>query len=105
MTDIATLNDDFRKTLTGGRVMLTYGINTMPADDIANILSKVRRFNDFTHDNDPYSERDFGAFDYKDEKIFWKIDYYDKTLRYLSNDPANPEQTVRVMTIMKASEY
>ncbi|MBQ8676948.1 MAG: DUF3768 domain-containing protein [Alphaproteobacteria bacterium] len=41
----------------------------------------------------------------KCHQIFWKIDYYDKTLRYLSNDPADPKQTVRVMTIMRADEY
>ncbi len=105
MTDIATLNDNFRKTLSGGRIMLTYGINTMSADDIAQILSEVKRFDNFTTANDPYNEHDFGSFDYKGEKIFWKIDYYDKNLRYLSNDPANPKQTVRVMIIMKASEY
>lgn len=33
MTDIATLNDNFRKTLSGGRVLLTYGINTIPGDE------------------------------------------------------------------------
>ena len=55
--------------------------------------------------NDPYNEHDFGSFDYKDEKIFWKIDYYDKNYQYLSEDPANPNLTNRVMTVMLASEY
>jgi len=37
--------------------------------------------------------------------MFWKIDYYDRSLEYGSNDPADPSQTVRVLTIMLASEY
>ncbi|MBQ8677591.1 MAG: DUF3768 domain-containing protein [Alphaproteobacteria bacterium] len=105
MTDIKTLNDNFRKTFTGGRVMLTSGINALAADDVAEILSRVRSFNDFTTANDPYNEHDFGSFDYKGQKIMFKIDYYDKSLCYLSNDPTNPEQTVEVMTVMTAEEY
>lgn len=105
MTDIKTLNDNFRQTFTGGRVMLTTGINAKSQDDIAKILSEVRQFNHFTPDNDPYGEHDFGSFDYKGEKIFWKIDYYDKNYQYLSKEPANPDVTNRVMTVMLASEY
>ena len=105
MIDVKTLNDNLRKHLIGGRVMLTAGINAKSQDDIARILSKVRHFNNFTPDNDPYYEHDFGSFDYRGEKIFWKIDYYDKNYQYLSEDPANPNLTNRVMTVMLASEY
>ena len=105
MTDIATLNDTFRKTLSGGRVMLTAGINALPADDVAQILSRVRSFNDFTEDNDPYGEHDFFCFDYKGNTIFCKIDYYDRKLQYLSEDPADVSKTIRVMTVMLADEY
>lgn len=105
MTDIKTLNDNLRKHLTCGRVMLTAGINAKSKDDIARILSKVRQFNHFTPDNDPYNEHDFGSFDYNGEMIYFKIDYYDKNYQYLSEDPANPNLTNRVMTVMLASEY
>ena len=105
MTDIKTLNDNFRKTFTGGQVLLTAGINSKPTDDVANILSMVRNFNKFTPDNDPYGEHDFGGFDYKDDKIFWKIDYYDLHNQYLSANPADPNITNRVLTIMLAEEY
>lgn len=105
MTDVKTLNDNFRQTFTGGRVMLTTGINAKSQDDIAKILSKVRQFNHFTKANDPYNEHDFGSFDYKGEKIFWKIDYYDKNYQYLSENPSNPNITNRVLTIMLADEY
>ncbi|MBO5039021.1 MAG: DUF3768 domain-containing protein [Alphaproteobacteria bacterium] len=58
MTDIKALNDNFRQTFTGGRVMLTAGINVKSQDDIAKILSEVRQFNHFTKANDPYGEHE-----------------------------------------------
>ena len=105
MTDIKTLNDTFRKTFIGGRVMLTAGINAKSQDDVAQILSRVRSFNNFTTANDPYNEHDMGSFEYKGQRIFWKIDYYDRNLQYLSEDPADSTITNRVMTIMLAEEY
>lgn len=105
MTDVKTLNDNFRKTFTGGRVLLTASIDSKPADDIANIMMLVQNFNDFTPNNDPYGEHDFGVFDYKGEKIFWKIDYYDLNNEYLSENPADPTITNRVLTVMLAEEY
>ena len=106
MTDIKTLNDNLRKTLIGGRVILTQGVNVKMPRDIARILAKVRNFNNFTKANDPYGEHDFGSFDYNGEKIYWKIDYYyDKSNQYLSENPANPDVTKRVLTVMLADEY
>jgi hypothetical protein len=37
--------------------------------------------------------------------IFFKIDYFDKTLAYHSPDPSDPSVTERVITIMLAEEY
>lgn len=105
MTDIATLNDNFRKSFIGGQVLLTAGIAAMSSEDKANIISMVQNFNDFTEDNDVYGERDFGSFDYKGEKILWKIDYYDLNHKYMSEDPSNPDITNRVLTIMTVYEY
>ena len=105
MTDIKTLNDNFRKTFTGGQVLLTAGIDSLPTDDVANIMLLVQNFTDFTPDNDPYGEHDFGSFDYKGNKIFWKIDYYDLNHKYMSENPANPNITNRVLTIMTVYEY
>lgn len=105
MTDIKTMNDNLRKHLIGGKVILTVGINAKSQDDITQILNLVQCFNNFTEDNDPYNEHDFGSFDYHGEKIYWKIDYYDKNYQYLSENPSNPEITNRVMTVMLADEY
>ena len=105
MNDIATLNDNFRRSFEGGEVLLSAGIAAMSSEDKANIVSMVQNFNDFTEDNDPYKEHDFGSFDYKCEKILWKIDYYDLNHKYMSKDPSNPDITNRVLTIMTVYEY
>ena len=52
-----------------------------------------------------YEEHDFGSFEAEGEKIFFKIDYYDRTLTHHSPDPADPTVTERVITIMLADEY
>ena len=96
MSKIAELNDQFRTTLTGGRVMMTAGVNALSADTVARALAMTREFNAFTADNDPHKEHDFGNFEIADQKFFWKIDYYDKSLEYGSEDPANPDITTRV---------
>ncbi|MFR7962749.1 MAG: DUF3768 domain-containing protein [Alphaproteobacteria bacterium] len=105
MADIKTLNDNLRKFLIGGKIMLTQGINAKSYEEIAEIMLKIRHFDNFTPDNDPYGEHDFGSFDYKGEKIFWKIYYYDKNYQFLSENPANPDVTNRVLTVMLAEEY
>lgn len=105
MTDIKTLNDNLRKHLIGGKIVLTQGIEAKTYEEIAKIMLKIRYFNNFTPDNDPYNEHDFGSFDYNGEMIYFKIDYYDKNYQYLSEDPSNPDVTNRVMTVMLASEY
>ncbi len=105
MTDIKTLNDIFRRTFSGGRVMLSQGIHYKSTADKAEIIGLVKKFDNFTTANDPYNEHDFGSFEYNGNKIFWKIDYYDLDFRYMSPNPADPKVTNRVMTIMLADEY
>lgn len=103
---IAALNDLCRTAMgVAGRLYQTEGISALPVADQSAIREKVETFTTFTPGNDPYGERDFGAFDHKGQRIFWKIDYYDATLTKGSEDPSDPKQTVRVLTIMLASEY
>ncbi len=103
---IAVLNDLCRTAMgVGGRLVQTSGICALPLKDQSAIREKVETFDAFTPDNDPHGERDFGAFDHDGERIFWKIDYYDTTLTKGSEDPSDPKQTIRVLTIMLASEY
>jgi len=102
---IAHLNDLLRDTFLTGRIVITDGINALPNDMREEIITRVREFKDFSPDNDPYGEHDFGSFELTGNKIFWKIDYYDRNYEFASENPADPKQTRRVLTIMLASEY
>lgn len=102
---IRTLNDTLRQTFITGRVFLTPGVTQLAADDREEVLSRVRRFEAFTPDNDPHGEHDFGAFTVEGTKFFWKIDYYAPDMQHGSEDPADPSKTARVLTIMRADEY
>ncbi len=101
---IARLNDEFRRTGAGGRIVQTAGVSALPEEARQAIYTKVRLFEAFNEANDPYGEHDFGAFEHKGEDVFWKIDYYAPDMEHGSEDPADPDQTVRVMTIMLAHE-
>ena len=99
------LNDRFRSSLLGGKVMMTQGVSSLDSVRIATLLEQMRRFDAFTPDNDPHGEHDFGAFDEGGDRFFWKIDYYDKQMEFGSPDAADPDVTARVLTLMLAEEY
>lgn len=102
---IRELNDVFRSTFIGGKVMITEGVSNLAPEALAVLVSGVRTFHAFNEDNDPHSEHDFGSIDIAEEKYFWKIDYYDKALAAGSPNPSDPAVTTRVLTIMRADEY
>lgn len=102
---IRELNDVFRTTWLTGKVLLTSGIQNLPDSTQSRIAEAVQGLNAFTPDNDPNGEHDFGVVTVEGHKVFWKVDYYDPTLQYGSEDPANPAVTKRVLTIMLAEEY
>ena len=102
---IRKLNDQFRRTGQGGQQFITLGIQEMGLVEMLIIRQLVASYDAFCEDNDPYGEHDFGNLTYHNEKIFWKIDYYDVTLSAGSPDPADASLTKRVLTIMLAREY
>jgi len=103
---IRELNDAFRKGgPLSGRWILTQGVLAQGPAFLAIALNAVQSFDNFTPDNDPHREHDFGAITVGQERLFWKIDYYDRTLRFGSERPDDETMTVRVLTLMLASEY
>lgn len=102
---IRTLNDRLRVDGLGGTIVCTQGILSLNTDMIASISDAVRNFDNFNSDNDPHGEHDCAIVSVGNETILFKIDYFDPTMKFHSDDPTNPEITNRVMTIMLASEY
>lgn len=102
---IRNLNDRLRSHGHGGIWLTTQGIASLPSDQIRAVLKGVQSFSDFNPDNDPHGEHDFGSIKLEGTTFFWKIDCYDRTRTFHSPDPSNPKVTVRVLTVMMASEY
>jgi hypothetical protein len=102
---IRELNDLLRHTGMGGAVVWTTGVHALGPDALLQIAKAVETFDSFDEGNDPYGEHDFGAFEAAGKSLFWKIDYYDPTLTAGSEDPADPQSTCRVLTVMLAEEY
>lgn len=102
---IRRLNDRFRQSLKDGRALVTRGVLARGEAFTNQAIAAVKAFDAFTPDNDPYEEHDFGALDVEGSQIFWKIDYYDLGEQGGSPNPADPNVTVRVLTIMLAEEY
>lgn len=102
---IRALNDELRRKLTAGTVLMTPGVAALGREAVARIVKTISVFDDFCNANDPYEEHDFGAFEAEGHTIFFKIDCYDRELNYGSPDPADPAVTERVLTIMLAEEY
>ncbi|KAF0208352.1 DUF3768 domain-containing protein [Methylocystis rosea] len=104
---IRELNDSLRKSVDPklGTFVLTAGVDALPPDIKMMAIRETRTFNDFSEENDPHGEHDFGSFELGGQRFFWKIDYYDPNLEFGSEDPADPTKTTRVLTVILAEEY
>jgi hypothetical protein len=102
---IRELNDSFRRTFTGGVVVITQGVEALASEVKAEVLQRVRQFDRFDRENDPHGEHDFGNFEIANRRFFFKVDYYNLEMDGGSEDPADPAKTTRVLTVMKAEEY
>lgn len=102
MNKIALLNDAFRKSFSGGQIMMTAGVDALPDMVKAAALQKVATFGDFTEDNDPHGEHDFGSFELVGRQVLWKIDLYEEPdVKDANGEPVG----TRVLTLMLAEEY
>jgi hypothetical protein len=101
------LNDEFRRSMNPelGKCVMTRGVVQLPELERIAVIQKTKFYKDFTEANDPHGEHDFGSFEVRGQKCYFKIDYYDESLEFGSEDPSDPEKTTRVLTLMLANEY
>jgi len=108
-TRIAQLNDRCRQAwgaYRNSRVVMTQGIAGLDDATRSKVCEAVQTFDAFTYDNDPHGEHDCATIEINPHvRVIWKFDYYDLALEWGSEDPTDPTKTVRVLTIMLASEY
>lgn len=78
---------------------------TIARDRVTALRHAVATYSDWTEDNDPYGEHDFGVFMLFGKRLFFKIDYFHPTRDTLAPVPGNVELCRRVLTIMLAEEY
>lgn len=97
---IRELNDRLRVTGTGGKIFLTRAVADLPPATVTRLLKAIGQFADFTRDNDPWGEHDFGQVMVDGTAYFWKIDAYDINMEFGSPDPADSAVTCRIMTVM-----
>lgn len=109
---IAQLNDRCRTSLTtteqipNFRVVVTRGIASLPTKDSDAISVAIRDYAGFTAEDDPYGEHYFGVITTSwGVRVFWKFDYFDLQMEFGSENPRDPNVTIRVLTIMLAEEY
>jgi hypothetical protein len=89
------LNDQLRATFKGGRVQMTSGVYELDARLRGRALSVLARYSKFA----PDSEHDCGGFIFAGFAFEWRIEYRGKDGTGRSPDPADPEQTLRVLTL------
>ena len=99
---IRSLNDALRRCGSGGRIMMTAGIDALGSEKRARVLSAVAAFDNFNEDNDPYEEHDCATLRVADIRVLFKIDLYEEPeVKAADGQPA----TTRVLTIMLADEW
>jgi len=97
---VAEKNNIARKAMGVACMLIqTQGVNMLSPEDQSRLREAVENFNDFTEDNDPYQNHDFGKIVQDEVDYFWKIDDY-------GPDYARHGATHRlILTILRADEY
>lgn len=85
--------------------MITQNVRRISGFDTFMLGTALADYREFDFDNDPHGERDFGYLKLWGQNLVWMIDYYDKSLKFGSPDPADPRITRRALTVMLMTEW
>lgn len=89
---IRELNDEFRKDLFNSSLGITYitkAIQNLPNEKREELIKLVKNLNDFSRDNDPYGEHDFGVINLRMKSITSKL----TTITKILNSTQKTKQT------------
>lgn len=92
---VVALNDQLRTTFKGGRVQMTRTVYDLDDRLRGRALAVLARYNKF----DPANEHDCGVFIFAGFAFEWRIEYRGKDGIGQSPDPADPDRTMRVLTL------
>ena len=110
-------NDQFRRTLTGGRLMLSAGVVALGAGNQPRIIAAVRGFTGFDDDfeiGDPFDDHSIGDIEVEIEEpgihrwpelILFRVDDLAHPATGAGSSPAPASGTALVLTLMLASEW
>ena len=118
---IAALNDRLRASLVGraaSHPRQTIMLSGALASELQAMTGHERTHKEvailsaiseqvFVEGDNPYGERDYGSFaiEGEEERLFWKVDYYDHALTEHSPDATDPAVTNYVLTIAYMRDY
>jgi len=101
---IAKKNDELRSvlpnTIIPNRLHLSLEVYQLSQEKLIQLFEKIKHFNDFNSYNDPYGEHDAGVVIVEGEDFYWKFDYANE-----DDMESYKEDGVRILTIMRLSEY
>ncbi len=99
---IAQLNDRFRQgDRSLGHYQMSRRVLNLPSEKQRELFQLLQTYQAFSPDD---QEHNTGVITWENHQYIWKIDYLDLTLTMLSDEPANPEKTSRVLFIIRADE-
>lgn len=75
---LRTAQDPIAAMMMNGSLVITRAVADKGAAFVSACVTAVRRFDAFTDDNDPHREHDMAFLDVAGERVFWKIDLYEK---------------------------
>lgn len=97
---VIELNDQLRTTFKGGRVQMTRSFYDIDARLRGRALYAMSRYNKFDAEN----EHDWGVFIFGGYAFEWQIEYRGANGAGFSPNPADPEKTLRVLTLYAARD-
>lgn len=106
---IRNMNDALRRFQLSGKIVFSGDLAYESPETHGSVANAVAEFNAWPEGNDPYGEHDFGTFKHQvdgvEQEIAFKIDYYNRAMDAGSEDPSDPAQTTRVLTIFYLRDY